>query len=150
MILIPLLILQIFLLPFAASVMMNYWTTSSETITLRDAATHLGSSIQQLYLFINNPALSTTTVTNNLGVPTYINSYAYSGKVTLTSASGSEEILNLTLSLTGSTISTSSFVVLGQNARWNPNYATFMSNSPTACISANKYGNGTILLYFTT
>jgi hypothetical protein len=151
MILVPLLILQIFLLPYAASVMMNYWTTSSETITLQDAATHLSSSIQQLYLFINNPSLSTTTVTNNLGIPTYINGYAYSGKVTLTPVSGSslEEILNLTLSLTGNTISTSSFVVLGQNARWNPSCTTFMSNSTTACISANKYGNGTILLYFT-
>jgi hypothetical protein len=151
MILVPLLILQIFLLPFAAGVMMNYWTTSSETITLQDAASHLGSSIQQLYLFINNPALSTTTVTNNLGIPNYINGYYYSGKVTLTSSSGSgqEEILNLTLSMIGNQISTSSLVVLGQNAQWNPSCTTFMSNSTTACIGANKYGNGTILLYFT-
>jgi hypothetical protein len=152
MLLIPLLILQIFLLPFAVSVMMNYWTTSSETITLQDAASHLTSSIQELYLFISNPALSTTTVTNNLGVPTYINGYPYSGKATLTSASGqgSEEILNLTLSLIGNKISTSSIVVLGQNARWNSSCTTFMSNSPSAGINAYKYSNNTILLYFTT
>jgi hypothetical protein len=149
MILIPLLILQIFLLPYAASMMMNYWSTSSETIALQDAASHLGSSIQQLYLFINNPALSSTTVTNNLGVPTYINGYAYIGKATLTSVSGSEEVLNLTLSLIGNTISASSIVTLGQNVQWNSSGTTFMSNSPDACINAQK-DNNIILLSFKT
>jgi hypothetical protein len=152
MILIPLLILQIFLLPYAASAMMSYWTTSSETITLQDAASHLGSSIQQFYLFVNNPALSSTTVSNSLGVPTYINGYAYSGKASLASVSGSgsEQILNLTLSLVGSSISTYSIVDLGQNVQWNRSCTTFMSNSPNACVNALKYSNGTILMYFST
>jgi hypothetical protein len=151
MILIPLLILQIFLLPYAASAMMSCWTTSSETITLQDAASHLGSSIQQFYLFVNNPALSSTTVTNSLGVPAYINGKAYIGKASLApvSGSGSEQVLNLTLSLTGSSISTYSIVDLGQNAKWKPSGTTFMSNAPSPCINALKYSNGTILLYFT-
>jgi hypothetical protein len=150
MILIPLLILQIFLLPYAASAMMSYWTTSSETITLQDAASHLGSSIQQFYLFVNSPALSSTTVTNNLGVPAYINGNAYIGKASLApvSGSGSEQVLNLTLSLIGTSISTYSIVDLGQNAQWSPSCTTFMSNAPNACINALKYSNGTILLYF--
>ena len=151
MILIPLLILQIFLLPYAANAMMGYWTTSSETITLQDAASHLGSSIQQFYLFVNNPALSTTTVANSLGVPAYINGNAYTGKASLApvSGSGSEEVLNLTLSLIGSSISTYSIVDLGQNTQWKSSGTTFMSNSPNASINAQKYSNGTILLYFT-
>jgi hypothetical protein len=148
MILIPLLILQIFLLPYAASAMMSYWTTSSETITLQDAASHLGSSIQQFYLFVNNPALSSTTVTNNLGVPAYINGNPYIGKASLAPVSGSEQALNLTLSLIGSSISAYSIVDLGQNAQWNPSDTTFMSNAPNACVNALKYSNGTILLYF--
>jgi len=150
MILIPLLILQIFLLPYAASAMMSYWTTSSETITLQDAASHLGSSIQQFYLFINNPAISSTTVTNNLGVPAYINGNPFMGKASLAPVSGSEQILNLTLSLIGSSISAYSIVDLGQNVQWKPSCTTFMSNSPNACIDALKYSNGTILLYFST
>ena len=150
MILIPLLILQIFLLPYAASAMMSYWTTSSETITLQDAASHLGSSIQQFYLFINNPAISSTTVTNNLGVPAYINGNPFMGKASLAPVSGSEQILNLTLSLIGSSISAYSIVDLGQNVQWKASCTTFMSNSPNVCIDALKYSNGTILLYFST
>ena len=148
MILVPLLILQIFLLPYAANAMMSYWTTSSETITLQDAASHLGSLIQQFYLFVNSPTLSSTTVTNNLGVPAYINGKAYIGRASLAPVSSSEQVLNLSLSLTGSSISAYAIVNLGQNARWNPSYATFMSNAPNACINALKYSNGTILLYF--
>jgi len=150
--LIPLLILQIFLLPFAATVIMNVWTTTSETITLQDAATHLGSTIQQFFLFINNPTLSSTEVTNQLGIPTYINGNYYSGDASLTPISGSnlEQVLNLTLSLNKSTISVSSVVTLGQNAQWNSSATTFTSNSPSACISACKYSNGTVLLSFAT
>jgi hypothetical protein len=152
MILIPLLILQIFLLPYAANAMMGYWTTSSETITLQDAASHLGSSIQQFYLFVNNPDLSSTTVTNNLGVPTYINGNPYIGTASLApvSGSGSEQVLNLSLSLIGSSISAYTIVDLGNNAHWNPSGTTFMSNEPNACISALKYSNGTVLLGFST
>jgi len=152
MILVPLLILQIFLLPYAANAMMSYWTTSSETITLQDAASHLGSLIQQFYLFVNNPDLSTTTVTNSLGIPAYINGNAYTGKASLASVSGSgsEQILNLTLSMVKGSVSTYSIVDLGQNAQWKPSGTTFMSNSPNACVNALKYSNGTILMYFST
>jgi len=150
MILIPLLILQIFLLPYAASAMMNYWTTSSERITLQDAASHIGSSIQQLYLFIANPSISSVTVTNSLGVPTFINGDTYTGKATLTSVSGSstEKVLNLTLSMVGSSVSAFSIVTLGQDTQWNPSYTTFTSNSPNACINAQKGSNGEITLSF--
>ena len=67
MILIPVLILQIFLLPYATGIFMSYWTTSSETLALNDASIHISSSIEQLYFFLNNPSVSSGTVTNNLG-----------------------------------------------------------------------------------
>ena len=96
-ILIPMLILQIFLLPYAASVFMNYWSTSSETLALHDASSHISSSIQQLYFFLNNPSVSTGTVTNNLGIPPYIENHAYIGNATLLliSGSGSAQVLKL-------------------------------------------------------
>lgn len=152
MILLPLLILQIFLLPYAATAMMGSWTTSSETIALQDAASSLGSTIQQFYLFMNNPTLTSASVTNQLGVPSFINGNYYVGDASLAPASGpgSEEVLNLTLSLNRSTVSTSSIVTLGQNVQWNSSGTTFKSNTPNESITANKYSNGTILLSFTT
>ena len=150
MILIPILILQIFLLPFATGIFMNYWTTSSDTLALNDASTHLSSSIGQLYFFLNNPSVSSGTVTNNLGIPPYIGNYAYVGNATLisVSGSGSEKVLELTLTLIGSTISTTTPITLGENAQWVN--STFMSNSNSACISGNKESNDTILLSFGT
>jgi hypothetical protein len=150
MILIPILILQIFLLPFAASLFMNYWTTSSNTLALNDASTHLSSSIEQLYFFLNNPSVSSGTVTNNLDIPPYIGNYAYVGSATLisVSGSGSEKVLELTLKLVGSTISTTTPVTLGENVQWLN--STFMSNSNGACIDGYKDSNNTILLSFGT
>jgi hypothetical protein len=150
MILIPILILQIFLLPFAAGLFMNYWTTSSNTLALSDASTHLSSSIEQLYFFLNNPSVSSGTVTNNLGIPPYIGNYAYVGSATLSSVSGSgsEKVLELTLTLVGSTISTTTPVTLGENVQWLN--STFTSNSNGACIDGYKDSNNTILLSFGT
>jgi len=150
MILIPVLILQIFLLPYATGLVMNYWTTSNETLALNDATIHLGSSIQQLYFFLNNPSVSSGTVTNNLGIPPYIGNKAYIGNATLisVSGSGSSKVLDLTLKYIGNKISTTTQVTLGQNTQWLN--STFMSNSPTAYINAFKDSNNTIWLSFRT
>ncbi|MGA3060934.1 MAG: hypothetical protein ABSD92_11260 [Candidatus Bathyarchaeia archaeon] len=150
MILIPILILQIFLLPYATGIFMNYWSTSSDTLALNDASIHLGSSIEQLYFFLNNPSVSSGTITNSLGVSPYIGNYAYKGNATLisVSGSGSEKVLKLTLSLMGSTISITSPVTLGQNTQWVN--STFMSNSTSACISGYKDSSNTIWLSFST
>lgn len=148
MILIPVLILQIFLLPYAAGIVMSYWTTSSDTLALNDARIHLGSSIEQLYFFLNNPSVSSGTVTDVLGISPYIGNYPYIGNATLVSVSGSGVVLELTLSLVGARISTTAPVTLGQNAHWVD--STFMSNSTSACITAYKDSNNTIWLSFST
>ena len=150
MILLPLLILQIFLLPYAASAFMNSWSISSETLALRDASTHISSSIQQLYFFLNNPSVSSGAVTNNLGTTHYIGNHAYMGNATLISVagSGSGKVLQLTLQLKGTTISATSPVILGQNVQWLN--STFMSNSNSACINAYKDSNNIIWLSFRT
>ncbi len=128
---------------------MNYWTSSSNMLALNDASTHLSSSIEQLYFFLNNPSVSSGTVTNNLGIPQYIGNFAYVGNATLisVSGSGSEKVLELTLTLIGSTISTTTPVTLGSNVYWLN--STFMSNSNSACIIGNKESNRILLSFGT-
>jgi len=146
MILIPILILQIFLLPYATGIFMNYWTTSSDTLALSNTCSRISTTIGQLYLFLNNPSVSSGTVTNNLEVPTYIGNYAYNGTAALISGSGSGLVLELNLTLIGSSISTATPVTLGQNVQWVN--STFVSNSNVASITGQKESNNTILLSF--
>jgi hypothetical protein len=142
-ILVPLLILQIFLLPYATSLIMSSWSTSSETLALQDASSRVGSSIQQLYFFLNQTSIPSGNVTSSMNIPRFINNYAYTGKATLPSSSS---VLQLTLKFMGNSISVTSPVNLGQNVKWQS--SSFKSNSTTACIQACKYSNNTILLYF--
>jgi hypothetical protein len=148
-ILLPLLILQIFLFPFAASVAMNGWVDSRRTLALQETASHLGSSIQQTYLSLNYTTISAGDVTNKLDVPPFIEGYAYTGTATLrtvTDPAPGSKVLELTLTFKGVEISTTTTVTLGQNVEWKD--STFMSNSTSACLQAEKYGNGTIKLSF--
>jgi hypothetical protein len=61
MIMIPVLILQIFLFPITASVIMNTWADSSMTLELQETAGHMGSSIQQLYYTMNHASVPNGT-----------------------------------------------------------------------------------------
>jgi hypothetical protein len=147
-IMVPILIMQIFLFPFVASVVMNSWVDSRRTLALQETASHLGSSIQQTYLSLNYTAIPAANVTNKLDVPPFIEGYAYTATATLEPASGSK-VLELTLTFKGVEISATTTVTLGQNVNWRNGYSTFMSNSTSACLQAEKDGaSGTIKLYF--
>jgi hypothetical protein len=150
MIMIPVLILQIFLFPLEASLLMNVWVNSRRTLALQDAASHLGSAIQQLYLSLNHPTVpSNTIISNSPGLPPFIENEYYKGNATLRSTLeptlNSSKILDITLMLAtiGTKITTS--VVLGSNVLWQD--STFISNSISACITAEK-SNETIRLSF--
>jgi hypothetical protein len=148
-IMVPLLILQIFLFPFAASLVMNTWVDSRRTLALQETASHLGSSIQQTYLSLNYTTISAGDVTNKLDVPPFIEGYAYTGTATLrtvTDPAPGSKVLELTLTFKGVEISTTTTVTLGQNVEWKD--STFMSNSTSACLRAEKYSNRTIKLSF--
>jgi hypothetical protein len=145
-ILLPLLISQIFLFPWAASVAMNSWVDSRRTLALQETASHLGSSIQQMYLSLNYTAIPAANITNKLDVPLFIDGYAYTVTATLEPASGSK-VLELTLTFKGVQISTTTTATLGQNVEWRTGYSTFMSNS-SASMRAEKYSNKTIQLSF--
>jgi len=149
MIMIPILIMQIFLFPLTAGIIMNGWVDSRRTLALQETASHLGSSMQQLYLSLNHESISAGVVNNTLDTPPFIEGYAYTGTAALRNASNPDEarILDVTLTLMGTNIETASSVTLGQNVLWGN--TTLRSNSTYAGISAAKLPNGTIQLAFT-
>jgi hypothetical protein len=146
---IPILIMQIFLFPLTAGLIMNGWVDSRRTLALQETAGHLGSTIQQLYSSLNHETISAGTVTNKLDTPPFVDGYAYTGNATLRTASesNSSKFLDITLKLMGTSIEGTASVTLGQNVEWVPN-STFMSNSTNAIIKAQKQSNGTIWLSF--
>jgi len=149
-IMVPVLILQIFLFPLAASWLMNIWVDSRRTLALQEAASHMGSSIQQVYSALNHDSISAGAVTQRVDVPPFIENYPYIGNATLKAVSdpslNSSKVLQITLQLrTVGTIVTTS-VILGQNVAWKE--SVFVSNSTNACIRAEKFANGTICLSF--
>lgn len=150
MIMIPILVLQIFLLPLTANWLMNMWVDSRRNLALQDAASHLGSTIQQLYSSLNHETISSGTATYSPGLPPFIEDHHYTGTAVLhrvlDSEINSSKVLELTLTLanTGNTVTTS--VILGPNVMWQE--STFISNSTNACVNAEKLSNGTIRLYF--
>jgi hypothetical protein len=149
MIMIPILILQIFLFPLTAGWIMNTWVDSRQTLALQETASHLGSSIQQVYSALNHGSISAGTVTNRLEVPPFIEGHAYKGNATLRASEtspNSSQILDITLKFMGGNIQTATSVTLGQNVAWQN--STFMSNSTYASIIAEKTSEGTILLSF--
>lgn len=149
MIMIPILIMQIFLFPLTAGWIMNTWVDSRQTLALQETASHLGSSIQQVYSALNHESISAGTVTNRLEVPPFIEGYAYTGNATLRAldpAPNSSQVLDITLRFMGGRIESTTSVTLGQNVVWQN--STFMSNSTYASIIAEKQLNGTIRLSF--
>jgi hypothetical protein len=148
MIMIPILILQIFLFPLTAGWIMNTWVDSRQTLALQEAASHLGSSVHQVYSALNHESISAGTVTNRLEVPPFIEDYAYTGNASLRDAApNSSQILDITLKFKGSHIEATTSVTLGSNVQWDADSA-FMSNSTYASLIAEKMANGTILMYF--
>jgi hypothetical protein len=149
MIMIPILIMQIFLFPLTAGWIMNTWTDSRQTLALQETASHLGSSIQQVYSALNHDSISAGAFTNKLDTPPFIEGHVYKGTAALRNASdpNSARILDLTLTLVGTSLVATSSVTLGQNVLWQN--STLMSNSTYAGISAEKLWNGTIQLSFT-
>lgn len=150
MIMAPVLIMLIFLLPFTANLIMNGWADSRMTLALQETGGYLGSSIQQFYSSLSHESVKAGIMKNELDTPPFIEGYAYSGNATLSpvseNASSSSKVLHLTLSFIGSKITTTTSVILGSNAQWTP--STYMSNSTSNCLSAEKMSNGTIRFWF--
>jgi len=83
MIMIPILIMQIFLFPLTASWLMNIWVDSRRSLALKEVASHLGSTIQQLYFALNHETISAGTATYSPGLPPFIENNHYIVNATL-------------------------------------------------------------------
>ena len=147
MIMIPVLIMQIFLFPIAASVIMNTWGDSTTTIQLQTTAGHMGSSIQQLYYTMNHGSMSDGSMKISLDVPPIINGHAYTTTLShVTHLDTSFQIMNVTLKIIGTKVQTSTLVTLGQNVVWNENLA-FNSTSHNLSLIATKTANSISISY---
>ena len=149
-IMMPILILQIFLFPLTAGWLMNVWVNSRRSLALQDVASHLGSTIQQLYFSLNHETISAGKATYLPGLPPFIEDFPYVGNATLRTvldpALNSSKVLELTVRLVSTTDMVNTQVILGPNVSWKE--SVFMSNSTNACVSAEKNQTGTILIQF--
>jgi hypothetical protein len=148
-ILMPVLILQMFLFPIYASSLMNTWVNQRQTLALQNVADQLGSAVQQLYFSMNHATIPVGTVTYTPGLPPLIEGAYYTGNATLSSSASSgsnPSFLQLTVKLVGTSNSVTTTVVLGSNVLWQQ--SLFTSTSTDACVTAQKFSNGTILLWF--
>lgn len=148
-IMIPVLIAQIFLFPLAANAFMSVWVDSRRTLELQNSAILLGSVVQQLYLTLNRAAIPSGSAAYVPSLPPLIEDQYYTGNATLQIVSGggsnSSRVLQINLFLAAK-VSTSTSVVLGNNAVWQN--STFVSNSNNARVGAEKFPDGTISLWF--
>ena len=123
---------------------MDIWVDSRRTLALQDVASHLGSTIQQLYFSLNHETISAGTTTYTPGLSPLIDHHHYLGIATLRTVLeaplNSSKILDITLTLdtVGTAVTTSA--VLGQNVEWQE--SIFVSNSANACIVATKSWDG--------
>lgn len=145
-IMIPLLILQIFLFPWATSSMMNIWVNARRDLALKDAASNIGSAIQQLYSSLSSSDISAGTIVYVPDLPAYIEGCPFEATGYIYSPSNSSKILRITLRLMvyGNTADTS--VILGENVEWQS--STLVSNSSDAAIVITKYSNGSLVFMF--
>jgi len=147
-ILIPLLFTQVIVFPLVASTMTSNWQDSQRDVELQDAADHLASTIQQLYLTVNNEDILAGTVTQASTIPITISSYPYTATGSLSSPSDPDSTRILTVILTleevGNTATAKA--VLGPNVQWTD--STLRSNSPNASIDVQKFSNSTLVFSF--
>ncbi|UCE96103.1 MAG: hypothetical protein JSV51_00370 [Candidatus Bathyarchaeota archaeon] len=142
---VPILLMQVILIPAAVSWMMDTWTIRRRETALQDVASHIGSTMQQLYFSLNREGVVPGTVTQAANVPRFIESIPYSITASEKKIENST-MIDLYLALTGINITTTTRVTLGPNVIWEE--STFVSNSTSASIKAERFSNGTISFSF--
>ena len=145
-IMVPVLLMQVILVPMATVWMIDVWVDQRKETALQDVASHLGSTVQQLYLSLNREEAGTGIVTQVSNVPPFIESIPY-----VVDASDRRvengTIIDLHLALIGTSINAFTRVTLGSNVLLGPQ-RTFISNSTNACIMVEKFSNGTLSFSF--
>jgi len=128
--------------------MASSWQDSQRNIELQDAADHLASKIQQLYLTINNEDILAGTVTQSSTLPITVGSYPYTatGSLSIPSDPDSTRIITVTLTLEEVGNTATAAAVLGPNVQWTE--STLRSNSADASIDVQKFSNSTLVFSF--
>jgi len=125
------------------------WANTTRDVTLRETASQMASTIQQLYLSLNRQEISTGIITQASTLPAEIAECSYyatgSLKASLQHGFGKILFLNLTLQELGNTVTVQT--PLGTNVLWNDT-SVFDSSSPNASIKVQKFTNGTLLFSF--
>ena len=148
MIMVPILILQIFLFPLTASLIMNSWVDSRQNLALQETASYVGSSIHQIYLALSHESLSSGLVTNRLELSPLVEGHVYTGNATLRASPdpNSSRILDINLYIVDTEIVAKASVTLGQDVEWQN--SSFKSNSAYPSIYAEKLPSGILRLSF--
>jgi len=148
-ILAPLLLIQVVLFPFVANTLSAKWANATRDVMLKETASQMASTIQQLYLSLNRPEVSTGTITQASTFPAELDKCSYYAtgllKASLQLGFGKILFLNLTLQKLGNTVTVQT--PLGTNVLWNET-SLFDSSSPNASIKVQKFANGTLLFSF--
>ncbi|MEM2102252.1 MAG: hypothetical protein QXM22_01905 [Candidatus Bathyarchaeia archaeon] len=144
-IMVPILLVQVILIPYATGLVMDIWGARRRETALQDVASHFGSTIQQLYFTLNREEIAAGNITQAANTPPFIESFPY----TVTASSkriGNSTIIDLYFALTGTTITTTTQVTMGPNVLWNP--SIYVSNSTNACIKIEKELDGILKFSF--
>jgi hypothetical protein len=144
-IMVPVLLLQVILIPMAAGWMMDVWVVRRRETALQDVASHMGTAIQQLYFSLNGEEIGAGTTTHFPKVPPFIESIPY----VITASNRKVEnstIIDLYLALMGTGTTVTSRVTLGPNVLWQQ--STFLSNATSTSIDVEKFPNGTLSFSF--
>lgn len=145
-IMIPILIMQVILMPLSAAWIISMWTDQRLQTELQDAANNVGSTVQQLYLSLNSEEVLPGTTSKMLNVPTTIESFLYYGNGSLRTVN-TAKVLNLRFYMQGSGITANASVNLGPNVEWQS--SVFRSNSTTASVQVQKSVTGLLTFSFT-
>jgi hypothetical protein len=146
-IMLPILVLQVIVLPLSVSWMVSVWTNDRMKGEIQEAANQVSSTIKQLYLALKSPnvlpTITSSPIVQTLNFPTTLESHPY---YATGPPSGWIKTLNLHFTLQGTGITADSSANFGSSVYWNS--STFRSDSSSTCIKAWKYSNGTIKLSF--
>lgn len=140
-IMVPVLLMQVILIPMAAGWMMDVWVVRRRETALQDVASHMGTAIQQLYFSLNSEEVAAGITSHSPKVPPFIESIPYLITASFRKVENSR-IIDLHLALIGTGTTTNSRVTLGPNVLWKQ--STFLSNATSASIYVEKFSNGTL------
>ena len=147
-ILIPLLFTQVIVFPMVASIITSSWQESQRNAALQEVADHLASTVQQLYLTVNQEEILASTITQALRIPATIDSYPYTAMGSLSNPSdpNSTRILTLTLTMEDGNMVTA-VAVMGPTVIWTEE-SILQSNSANTSLEIQKFSNRTIVFSF--